>query len=332
MPFNPKVSIIIPVYNGSDYLRDAIDSALFQTYKNIEVIVVNDGSNDEGRTETIAKSYGDRIRYFYKENGGVSSSLNFGIRKAEGEYIGWLSHDDCYMPNKIEIQIDHLKKERDKELILFSDYEMIDEKSNTIGLHRVSLDDPNELFYDLLTTWPIHGCTTLIPKSCFYNSGFFDEDNMTVQDYEMWFRLFKKGYQFKYITDVLTRFRIHSGQGTFLMKDSHHRERENTYINAINLFREQIKLLSSIKIAKIAFGLKKNKALVQASNHLLSLSENQLFSRLMYSFFSVKEEIKNNFKSLNIHLVKLLSKLYEISPNFIKKGTRYCKNQLRRKF
>jgi len=69
MTFEPQVSFIIPVYNGSNYLREAIVSALAQTYKNIGVIVVNDGSIDGGKTEAIAKFYGNRIRYFYKENG-----------------------------------------------------------------------------------------------------------------------------------------------------------------------------------------------------------------------------------------------------------------------
>ena len=83
--FNPLVSIIIPVYNGSNYVKEAIDSALAQTYKNIEVIVVNDGSTDN--TEKIVKSYGDKIRYFYKENGGVASALNLAIENSKGEYI-----------------------------------------------------------------------------------------------------------------------------------------------------------------------------------------------------------------------------------------------------
>ena len=92
--YNPKVSIIIPVYNGSDYLQQSIESALAQTYKNIEVIVVNDGSNDNGATEKIANYYRDKIKYFSKPNGGVSSALNFGISKMEGEWFSWLSHDD----------------------------------------------------------------------------------------------------------------------------------------------------------------------------------------------------------------------------------------------
>ena len=69
MKKNPKVSIIIPVYNGKDYMKEAIDSALSQTYKNIEILVINDGSTDNGATKRIAKSYGNKIRYFEKENG-----------------------------------------------------------------------------------------------------------------------------------------------------------------------------------------------------------------------------------------------------------------------
>ena len=85
--FQPKVSIIIPVYNGAKYMREAIDSALAQTYPHVEVIVVNDGSTDNGATAEIARSYGDRIRFFEKENGGVSSALNVGIRHITEGYV-----------------------------------------------------------------------------------------------------------------------------------------------------------------------------------------------------------------------------------------------------
>ncbi len=81
MSFNPNVSIVIPVYNGANFLAEAIDSALMQSYNNIEVIVVNDGSCDDGKTEAIANSYGNRIRYFHKENGGVATALNLGIHE-----------------------------------------------------------------------------------------------------------------------------------------------------------------------------------------------------------------------------------------------------------
>ncbi|MDR1180166.1 MAG: glycosyltransferase [Spirochaetales bacterium] len=125
--FHPLVSIVIPVYNGANYMREAIDSALTQTYDNCEVIVVNDGSDDGGATDNIARSYGDRIRYFAKENGGVATALNLGIREMQGEYFSWLSHDDVYLPYKIERQIDFMQRFELQDAVLYSDYCQIDE-------------------------------------------------------------------------------------------------------------------------------------------------------------------------------------------------------------
>ena len=108
--YQPIVSIVIPAYNASNYLAKAIDSALAQTYPNVEIIVVNDGSKDDGATERIALSYGKKIRYLYKKNGGSSSALNLGIANMTGEWFSWLSHDDLYEPNKLEKQIAYIQK------------------------------------------------------------------------------------------------------------------------------------------------------------------------------------------------------------------------------
>ena len=116
--FNPLVSIIIPVFNGSNYLEDAIQSCLNQYYKNIEILVINDGSDDDHATEQIAAKYKDKIRYFYKENGGCGSALNLGIQEMKGEYFSWLSHDDLYSPNKINSQIEVLSGLVNKNTII----------------------------------------------------------------------------------------------------------------------------------------------------------------------------------------------------------------------
>lgn len=121
----PIVSIVIPVYNGANYMKEAIDSALNQTYPNCEVIVVNDGSNDNGATEKIALSYGDRIRYIKKENGGVATAVNRGIKEMKGEYFSWLSHDDYYYPQKIEKQIEAIEKSGDKTAIAHSNFDFL---------------------------------------------------------------------------------------------------------------------------------------------------------------------------------------------------------------
>ena len=135
--YQPNISIVIPAYNASNYLAEAIDSALAQTYPNVEIIVVNDGSRDDGATERVALSYGNRIRYFCKENGGSSSAINMGIANMTGEWFSWLSHDDLYVPEKLEKQVAYINglgvdREALPKHIFFSASDLIDGTGNTI--------------------------------------------------------------------------------------------------------------------------------------------------------------------------------------------------------
>ncbi|SJM94027.1 glycosyltransferase [Crenothrix polyspora] len=240
----PLVSIIIPVYNGANYLNEAIDSALAQTYPNVEIIVINDGSSDNGETEKIALSYGNKIRYFYKENGKVASALNLGIRKMEGEYFSWLSHDDIYCPEKINNQIIYLHKLQ-KNVILYSDYDFVDENGHYLFTQRNPNIEPKEFKYALMTSHPIHGCTVLIPSFIFEEVGFFDEQLRTVQDYDMWYRISKK-YEFHHMTDLLIKSRLHNEQDTNKIISIHISECDEFYrkcladINANDIFNRTI--------------------------------------------------------------------------------------------
>lgn len=212
---DPLVSIIIPVYNGSNYMKDAINSALAQTYKNIEIIVVNDGSNDRGKTDRIAKSYGKKIRYFRKENGGVSSALNLGISKMKGEYFSWLSHDDMYFPEKVETEINYLREHRllGKKVIPYSDYLLVNAKGKNISevkiIHEVAEKKPE---YALMRGL-INGNSMLIPKSAWDEYGGLDTSLKATQDYEKWFDM-NKTYAFVHVPGVLIKSRYHSKQVT----------------------------------------------------------------------------------------------------------------------
>ena len=211
----PLVSIIIPVYNGSKYLGEAIDSALRQTYKNIEIVVVNDGSTDNGKTESVAKSYGDKIRYFSKPNGGVSSALNYAIKESKGEYISWVSHDDLIYPNKIEAQIEYLKNNKllNKDVIVYSDHSLINKDGKLIEICQKQFDEFGEKTEYALLHGKINGITLLIPKKAYNDCGLFSEKLVAVQDYEMWERMFKK-YRIIHLPLVLSASRYHSKQVT----------------------------------------------------------------------------------------------------------------------
>lgn len=207
--YSPKVSIVIPVYNGSNYLKDAIDSALAQTYNNIEVIVVNDGSNDNGATERIAKSYGNKIRYYSKENGGVATALNLGISKMTGEYFSWLSHDDLYYEDKIERQIEFLSKLDDKRVFLYSNYSILKGNKITPVIHSHEMLRRKSK-YSLLRGC-VNGITVLIPKFMFDEFGEFDAKLRCTQDYDYWSRIQSK-YDFIHMEEVLSITRLHPKQ------------------------------------------------------------------------------------------------------------------------
>jgi glycosyltransferase involved in cell wall biosynthesis/GT2 family glycosyltransferase len=239
--FIPKVSIVIPVYNGSNYIEKAIDSALNQTYENIEIIVVNDGSNDDYRTEKICKSYGNKIKYFSKENGGVASALNIGIEKMTGEYFSWLSHDDMYYPEKIQSQVDTLNKLNDKKTIIYSGLDIIDENDNHIEYQdyaskykKEDLNKPLFAFFHLA----LNGCAMLIHKSHFDKVGLFNEDLPTTQDYDLWFRILR-GSNILYNKDILVKSRSHSEQGSKALIGIHVEECNRFWLKVFSSLTEK---------------------------------------------------------------------------------------------
>jgi glycosyltransferase involved in cell wall biosynthesis len=205
----PLISIVIPAYNGENYLRDAIDSALRQTHAHNEVIVVNDGSTDS--TEAICLSYGNRIRYFSKANGGVSSALNLGIREMRGDYFTWLAHDDMFYPRKLELQIEAIEKSGYSHTIVHGDYDLLNVKHNALS-HFKQEDSysigqlSNSVFPLLMTT--LHGSTPLFHKSHFQRVGLFDENLPLTQDYDFLFRAMR-GQKTLFVPQPLLLSRLH---------------------------------------------------------------------------------------------------------------------------
>jgi glycosyltransferase involved in cell wall biosynthesis len=215
-PNEPLVSIVIPVYNGSNYLHQAIESALAQTYDNVEIIVVNDGSTDDGATRAVAQRYGERIRYFEKPNGGCGSALNFGVEQMHGEYFSWLSHDDLYKPDKVKRQVQLIQASGGADVIVYGGYDVIGpdgEKKYSVRPDDVLPYSKLEIPLLPLLRGLMHGCAMLIPKSFFDRYGHFDVSLPSTQDYALWFT-FLRHAQLRYCPEVLICSRVHPEQGS----------------------------------------------------------------------------------------------------------------------
>ncbi len=210
----PLVSVIVPSYNQADWLPKTLESIIAQTYPVWEAVVINDGSTDD--TKEIIKKFekiDSRIKGINKENGGISSALNEGIKNAKGKYFCWLSSDDLFYPDKLELQVKAFDKLDESYGISFGAFDHVDDKDKVTELEHIKpfydgLEFPQQLKYDM-----IDGCTVMLPMQIMREMGGFNKQFKHAQDTEFWFRLAAKGYKFHYIEKKLTKRRIHPNQG-----------------------------------------------------------------------------------------------------------------------
>lgn len=251
----PKISIIIPVYNGSNYLQEAIESCLQQTYKEYEIIVVNDGSNDSGKTRAIAQKYDKQIRYFEKENGGVSSALNFGISKMEGDFFAWLSHDDIFCKNKLKDQIEAIQSTGDENTIALSNYylanaELGEKQSTDFQKYYTYQTIVNSVF--LLLWGEFHFSGLLFHKNHFERIGKFDEKLKTAQDNDFIFRLLKN-QKLIFTREPVSVVRLHENSGTSCCKNIVNKENCQVYYKMLmGMSEKELERLTGNKNAVIA--------------------------------------------------------------------------------
>lgn len=184
----PLVSIILPVYNECIFLEKAIDSVINQSYSNIEIIIVNDGSTNI-EVEQICLKYIDEIVYLTKENGGVASALNYGINVAQGEYIARMDADDISYPDRIYKQIEFLENNRDID-ICGTNFNYINENGIVISKSSLPLADFEikvcNIFQNSLCHPSIVFRRSVFDKHIRYN------ENVKAEDYELWLRLERK--------------------------------------------------------------------------------------------------------------------------------------------
>ncbi len=202
---NELVSVVIPTYNYAHFLCGAVDSALAQTYKNIEVIVVDDGSADN--TSDVVKKYDGKIKYIFQKNRGLSSARNTGIREAKGTYVAILDADDIWSINKISEQVKFFEEQVNVGAVSCRFYEV--NESGVIIRETKQVDClPKELQQKLTLGNVVSGGSSLVVrKECFDAVGLFDENLRSAEDWDMWLRISRK-YIIRIIEKPLLKVRV----------------------------------------------------------------------------------------------------------------------------
>ena len=259
-----KISIVIPVYNTEKYVEKCIESALNQSYPDIEILVINDGSTDS--TELLLKKFENKIKIINKKNGGTASALNMGIKNMTGDWFKWLSADDILKIDAIEKLVFEIQKlDKDAEnCIFYSNYDLIDENGKIID----TFEEPNNNSLDtfqrniiLLDHYYGNGTTSIMHKSIFDKCGIFDETLGYKDDYEFWLRCcLLYDYKLYLVNENLAQYRIHESQLTKKRYDGALEQIEHIKSKTISQLslHLQMKYLTAVKNYKkqISFKIK----------------------------------------------------------------------------
>ncbi len=217
----PKVSVIIPTYNRARYLAEAVESVLAQTFRDFEVVIVDDGSTDN--TRDIAAKFPAAVRYYHQENEGASSARNAGIERAGGEYLVFLDSDDALLEDALEAGVAFLDRHPGVGFCYGQLYSM-DEDGRLLmtrrlrGAKRSCVRTGKEQVERILFRGDITPAAALVRRSCLEEVGGFDTAIPTGQDIDMWLRLSRR-FDVGYLARPLAKYRVHdnsiTGQKTF---------------------------------------------------------------------------------------------------------------------
>ncbi len=214
----PIISTIIPVYNGSRYIAQAIESILEQDYPNTEIIVIDDGSTDD--TASIVKQFNAPVCYFYQKNAGIAATMNHGIKRAKGVFFSFLDSDDYWLPGKTSKQLEVLRQNPDIDMVFgyvkqFYSPELSKERRDKYACP----EDPS----------PGHNSgSMLIRRTSFFKVGLFDETFATGSFNDWYMRASAAGLQSVMLPDVFYMRRIHDANHGIV-----NREKSLDYLRAL---------------------------------------------------------------------------------------------------
>src|SRR5919199_2454966 len=208
----PSISVIIPVYNGEKTIKETIESVLKQTFKDFELLVINDGSQD-ATLDIVNRIQDPRLKVFSYPNAGQSTSRNRGIELAVGEYISFIDADDLWTPDKLEAQVKALQ-ENPQAAVAYSWTDWIDQSSQLIGKGSYITENGEVFAKLLLNDFVANGSNCLIRRQALIEVGGFDESVTPAEDWDLWLRLAAR-YEFVVVPSPQILYRISPNSASF---------------------------------------------------------------------------------------------------------------------
>jgi teichuronic acid biosynthesis glycosyltransferase TuaG len=303
---NLLISIIMPAYNASNYISEAINSVIAQTFTNWELIIVDDGSTDdtsERANEYVLKD--NRIYYYYQENGKQGKARNLGISKSKGEYLAFLDADDVWLPEKLEIQIREIQKKNvdlvfaDSYLFFNDEIEDVSQKMNIQG--NIFFDKSSLKLFLEGNKIPI--LTVLVKKERIMNVGGFSEELniQNVEDYHLWLKLLICNCVFYSSNHILAKYRVHNNSAT---------SSDKQVLDKIpNVFFDLLKFYPSYKVI-LEQGLRMKFKLIYKRN-LFTKPELAIWIKMNTEYLS-KSKMNFVYLGLNFFLPTKVTKKYLI--------------------
>jgi len=207
----PRVTVVIPAFNVAPFIAETLDSVFAQTFRDFEVVLVNDGSTDTTELEGALAPYRSRLRYLTQGNLGAAEARNTAIRAARGELLAFLDGDDIWLPEFLQAQCDVL--DREALDMVYSDA-LLFGRGPTSGKTYMTLSPSTGTpTFERLIDSSCHPITsgTLVKRACVVEAGLFDKTLVRGQDAEMWMRLAFRGAKIGYQTRVLLKYRMRGG-------------------------------------------------------------------------------------------------------------------------
>lgn len=259
-----KVSVLMPIFNAENYLAEAIDSVIFQSYQDWELIIINDGSTD--RSDQIIRTYNDkRIKYFKNaENKGITYTRNLMIERAKGEYIAFLDSDDLAHRERLKEQVSFLDKNRDYAMCGTWAY-MIDNSGNV--LKKMNLTHGSQEIKSTLLFSNSFVQSSVMIRSSILAEMPYDISFPVSEDYELWTRVVEK-YKVENIPQHLTYYRWHDSNISKTKKDLLDSTAKKIYQKGLS----HIGLIANKEELEIQFGIQNNdEALIDNKEYLCKL-------------------------------------------------------------